>query len=229
MIKPFVAYGFDTISIGSTKFKNGVYIGIPSNYFYESESDINKDSILVRNEKIDWNSKQGKLLEESLILTENEKIFAIMKAIIETDNFKIILDSVYPFMAILFVYTVANKVNHQLKLLSGPFAVRGLLYSLLSIFGYGLYSFCKDFTQVQYETEIDKQLAQLGPEFAEAGVKFYTKLLQKNIAIRELTNDNQYTSKGNFNHLLRQRSLPLTLRKKFFEQKLSEYADIEKL
>lgn len=225
LLKPFVVYGFDTISLGSTKFKNGVYIGIPSNYFYEFKSDINRDSILIRNKKIDWDSSQGKLLEEALVLTENEKIFAIIKAILESDNYKITLDSVYPFMTMLLVYTSANKLNSKLKLLARPFIVRAVIYTLLSVFGYGLYSFCKDFTQVQIESEIDKQLAEMGPEFARAGVEYYAKLLQKNIAIRELTNDNEYSSKGNFNYLLRQRSMPLTLRKKFFELKAQEYAD----
>lgn len=224
-IKPFAVYGFDTLTIGSTYFKNGAYIGVPINYFYETKDDIDKETIQIRHQKIDWNSEQGKLLQEALVLSDHEKIFAIMKAILETDNPKIIFDSIFPVATVLFIYTLASRINASLKLLARPFMIRGTLYSILSVFGMGIYAFSKDFTQVYYETEVDKKLVEMGPEFMQNGIKFYTKLLQKNIAIRELTNDEQYSAKGNVNVFLRQTSLPLTFRKKFFEEKLKEYLE----
>lgn len=69
----------------------------------------------------------------------------------------------------------------------------------------------------------DETLATLGKPLIEAGIRFYEKLLEKNIACRELTNDDsEYTASGNENFLVRQKRQPLTARKTFFEQKLKE-------
>lgn len=97
-----------------------------------------------------------------------------------------------------------------------------MLYSILGMFGYGTYSFLSDFTQVSYDADVDKELCDVGPEFMDAGVRFYDKLLRKNIAIRNLMGDNSYTVKGNEHSALRQRTLPLTIRKSYFEMRLDE-------
>lgn len=47
-------------------------------------------------------------------------------------------------------------------------------------------------------------------------------MLKKNVAIRNLTGANIYTASGNENNILRQKTLPLTVRKTFFELKKKE-------
>lgn len=96
------------------------------------------------------------------------------------------------------------------------------MYSLVGLFGFGVYSFLTDFTEIQYETIVDKKLCEFGPEFIAAGVSFYDKLLKKNIAIRNLVGEDLYTANGNDKYLLRQKSLPLTMRKSYFQMKLDE-------
>lgn len=57
----------------------------------------------------------------------------------------------------------------------------------------------------------------------EAGIRFYEKLLNKNIAIRELSEKNLYSVKGNeYPGILRMNVYPLTARKHFFENALEE-------
>lgn len=57
----------------------------------------------------------------------------------------------------------------------------------------------------------------------EAGIRYYEKVLNRNIAIRELSGLDLYTGKGNeYPGILRQSSLPLTTRKMFLEQSLEE-------
>lgn len=60
------------------------------------------------------------------------------------------------------------------------------------------------------------------PDFVRAGIRFYDKLLKKNMAIRQLTNDTSFTALGNESFLIRHKTLPLTFRKAYFEQKLKE-------
>lgn len=58
---------------------------------------------------------------------------------------------------------------------------------------------------------------------AVAGITFYDKMLKKNVALRNLTGENIYTALGNENFVLRQKSIPLTMRKSFFETKKKEF------
>ena len=71
------------------------------------------------------------------------------------------------------------------------------MYALLGGFGFGTWSFLKDFNQVSYDADIDKKLADMGPELVNAGVRYYDKILKKNIALRSLIGDDTYTAKGN--------------------------------
>jgi hypothetical protein len=77
------------------------------------------------------------------------------------------------------------------------------MYAMVSTFCFGLYSMLTDFTTAYYETSTDKKLATLGPDVVDAGVRFYDKLLKKNMALRELMQDNTYTARGNVNYLIR--------------------------
>lgn len=57
----------------------------------------------------------------------------------------------------------------------------------------------------------------------EAGIRFYEKLLNKNIAVRELSGKDLYSIKGNeYPGILRMNVYPLTARKHFFENALEE-------
>lgn len=95
--------------------------------------------------------------------------------------------------------------------------MRITMYTILGLFGLGTWSFMKDYNQVSCDIEIDKKLASLGRKYITAGIGFYDKQLKKNIALKALANDNSFTSTGNVNYTLRQKSLPLTVRKSFFE------------
>lgn len=89
-------------------------------------------------------------------------MFGIMREILQVQNQKILLNSLYPPITILTCYTIGNVLNQKLMLLNRPFVVRGVLYTILGFFGYGLYCLMTDMTQVQYEAETDKALAKLG-------------------------------------------------------------------
>lgn len=57
----------------------------------------------------------------------------------------------------------------------------------------------------------------------ETGIRYYDKLLTKNMAIRELSGKDLYSKKGNeYPGILRMNVYPLTTRKLFFENALEE-------
>jgi hypothetical protein len=47
LIKPFTVFGFDIIHAGCTQTTTGAIIGIPSNFGYESTSDVDRAHVLV--------------------------------------------------------------------------------------------------------------------------------------------------------------------------------------
>lgn len=99
------------------------------------------------------------------------------------------------------------------------------MYGLVGLFGFGVYSFCKDYTQVQYDQSVDKELSEKNPIFVEGGKEFYEKSVSRNIALRKLMGrfgEKQYSALGNENFFIRQKCLPLVTRKSFFEEKLKE-------
>ncbi|XP_013106723.2 transmembrane protein 177 [Stomoxys calcitrans] len=223
--KPFTVFGFDVSLLGTTKSRFGAFIGIPANYEYESVEDIKHNEIRFRDQDIDWNSESGKYLKESLVLTEDEQIFGLCKALLQAKTQYVLMNSIYPSLSFLTVYTVGSYLNSSLGLLARPFSLRLVMYSILGLFGFGSWCFLKDYSQVSLDADIDKNLSDKGSRFVQAGISYYDKQLKKNMALRKLLNDDTFTVKGNVNYFLRQESLPLTIRKSYFESKLEESAN----
>lgn len=221
LVKPFIFVGFDVFEAGTTNSKFGCALGLPSSFNYESEKDIEKSEIMFRGKPINWDSETGKKLQKAIVLTEDEQIFAISKSILEFQTQKVLLNSLYPTASFMMVYTIGTSLSQQMKLLTKPFIVRGILYTIMGFFGLGLWSFLKDYSQVQYDKSIDEKLAELGEKFVKAGNSYYEKVLLKNMALRELIGDDTYTTKGNINYFIRNKSLPITHRKQFFNDKLN--------
>lgn len=64
----------------------------------------------------------------------------------------------------------------------------------------------------------------------EAGLGYYKKHIDRNIAIREIGGmKNEYTAQGNQNFLVRMRGIPLTWRRDFLEAKLKELNEGEEV
>lgn len=60
-------------------------------------------------------------------------------------------------------------------------------------------------------------------DICETGIRFYDKLLNKNIAVRELSGKDIYSVKGNeYPGFLRWTKLALTSRKQYFTEMLAE-------
>lgn len=179
----------------------------------------------VNQKSINWSSEIGIKLADALILPEKVQEFAICREILMTKNNKIIYESMYPFLSIFFAYNLSQYLNKRLNLYAAPTYIRSFMYSIVGLFSLGTYFLFKDMTEVAYETEVDKDLCKLGPEYIESGIIFYDKLLKRNQALRELMGkegERKYSKLGNENFGLRQPRLALVHRKQYFSQKLKE-------
>lgn len=215
--------GFDLFHAGSKISRFGQLIGVPINYEYEHVNEIPMSQVIVRGEVPNWNPELKEQFKESLILTEDEQIFGMMRELLMSRTYKFAIDCVLPVVITIAGYAMGHTINNRLQLFSRPRSLRLVLYSIIGVFMYGNYSFITDFTNVHYEENVDAECAKLGERWIKAGVSFYDKMLKKNIATRTLTGDfSLYSPAGNVNYFLRHRSMPLTTRKTFFEKKLEE-------
>ncbi|KAM3964170.1 transmembrane protein 177 [Aphomia sociella] len=225
LVSPFSVFGYDLFHAGSTSSKFGGAVGIPVNFSYKSINDLENHNVQVNQKNVDWSSEAGKKLADALILPDKVKQFAICREILMTQNKKVFYESAYPFTCLFFIYNLSQYVSRTYNLYAAPTIVRATLYSILGTFGLGSYFLMKDVTEVYYETNVDKKLCELGPDFIESGVIVYEKLLQRNQALRELMGkegENKYSKLGNENFFLRQPRLALVHRKQFFEEQLKE-------
>lgn len=92
------------------------WVGIPINYLYETTQDIDRLNLKLRNKSIDWNGKYGEILEKSLVLTEDEKLFGIMRTVLELRNHNHIHGTLIPTGTIFGLYVSAQALNKKLNL-----------------------------------------------------------------------------------------------------------------
>lgn len=115
-----MAFGFDTIHIGTTKSRFCGFVGIPTNYCYDTVQDVERADIQLQQNQIAWSTDEGKLLQESLVLTEDEQVFAMARSILQIQTHKLLMSSFYGPFSICFVYAIANYVNTRANLYARP-------------------------------------------------------------------------------------------------------------
>lgn len=137
---------------------------------------------------------------------------------------KALLELFYVSFPLIAYYGLSTHINQRFNLYSKPRPLRVAVYGLLGTFIAAYYCFLQDFTQVYFETRTDKELKETDPIFSEGGKEFYTKLMERNAALRALMGregESKFTAFGNENYLIRQRHVALSDRKAFFEAALS--------
>lgn len=115
-VKPFTVFGFDLFQAGTTKMRFGGAVGIPVNYGYTSPEEIKRADIRFRDQQINWSSPSGKLLEEAIVLNEDEQVFGLTKTVLQLQTHRVLLNSIFPSVSFLMVYTMGHYLNLRLNL-----------------------------------------------------------------------------------------------------------------
>ena len=227
----FPVYGFDIIHRGTVQMKTGSIIGIPTNLSYKTESDVDTEKILVRNEPVDWNSGAGKDLRDSLILSPNGKLFGVAREICYVSRNHVAIQGAATGLACFTAYWIGFALNNLYSLRTrmkmwGRFG----LYGVIGISVYYLHLFCMDAILVRRDLKTDKNVSKLGVEYAEGGLEYYEKLLQRNKALRQLmgaAGEKAYTMYGNKMVTLREGGAPITVRRDRMVENLKQYKSRE--
>ncbi|XP_063984832.1 transmembrane protein 177 [Diachasmimorpha longicaudata] len=228
--RPFMVFGFDVYNIGSLCTRKGTYIGLPINFTYDSPSSIQKHEIFIKDEAINWNRDDAQQLLASLVLSEDAKKYAIGSQLLATDNNRIVWNSLGSGSLIGCCYALSSGWNRSMDLFSKPRAVRLVLYSLTCTFFWGLWAMQKDTMIRYYESTADEHLSQLGDKYINGAIEYYEKALARNKAFRTLLGADgakSFNTDGDETYFFRQKHLPFTARKEFFEKKLKDRTAVE--
>lgn len=217
---PFMTSGFDMFSAG-TFGRFGVYIGMPVNFTYDSVNHIDKSKIMVNQESVIWETDAGQQLLNALVVPESAQMYAIAAEVKMRQSWKVFFDTFYASMGCALTYMCSGWLNEKFNLYHKPRQIRFIGYALILTFNLVNYVMLKDITQNVYEDRIDKELKALNPIFAEGGKLYFTKILERNKALRELMGkegEKVFTVNGNDNYLIRNKHKPIVQRKEFFEE-----------
>ena len=153
-------------------------------------------------------SEAGKQFASSLVLSSDAKKFAIARELERTRQLPFMTHGVISFCFILLTYNFARIMNKKLGLMGKPPLFRGMLYLGLLPTMMMSYFLTKDMYNRYLEREIDRRAALVTPGYSAggdytnyhdiiiaagisfntsifAGVEYYTKILQRNAAMRE--------------------------------------------
>lgn len=172
-----------------------------------------------------WGVPEADLYLKTLILSENAQLYGIAREIKMSQTPKLYLECLYASLPVLQYYGISNYFNTKFNLYVRHIALRLVLYSLAGTFAIGQYVLLKDLTQTYFEKKVDEELKQKNRIFIEGGRETYGKLIARNVAMRELMGNvgkKYYTALGNEKSLIRQKHIPLSERRLFFENALKE-------
>lgn len=178
----------------------------------------------ISGESVSWYSTAGENLKESLVISDKAKKFAMGREILYVSTPYLYYQSLFAPPLLVLLYSGAYSVNRKYNLFARHRSIRYTIYGMLSVFGFGLWSLLHDSTNKYIQKKCDKAMSELGQTYIEGGVEFYSKTLQRNIALRTLMGskgENLCSLNGNEKYLFRQKSVPLVNRKKYFEERLS--------
>ncbi|OXA57751.1 transmembrane protein 177 [Folsomia candida] len=217
----FSVYGMDMFFAGSTKTTGGVAIGIPRNYSYKTQADLERNDIIVDGNNVEWGSDGGQLLQEALVLSENAQKFGIARDICMSDTHYVYSRGIMGSSSIMLYFFLSRNANDMLYGLYKPRSFRTVVYSGLSLFCFGIWAVSSDLLTKFYENYADKRAGSLNLSYAKGGVEFYSRTLQRNMALRSIMGppgEKRFTFFGNDVEFIRERHVPFTRRKHNMEK-----------
>ncbi|KAI1299220.1 Transmembrane protein [Halotydeus destructor] len=216
-VKFFHVYGDDVFHAGSLELAGGSIIGIPFNFTYKSTDDINTREVKVFNgQPVKWDTKTGKKLLDSLVLSPKAQKFAIAREVYQTDSHQVPLECGAILVSMVLAKAMSDVIKKARNMTAKPLAARILVYFMATCFGWTNYCLLSDSLNVYYESKADERAVLSGDEYYDGGIEYYTKLLNRNKAFRKFmgaSGENYFTPDGDEKDgLIRTTKIPLTKR-----------------
>ncbi|XP_033762786.1 transmembrane protein 177-like [Pecten maximus] len=259
-IKFMIIPGFHPCHKGSIDSKFGCLISIP-HYFMncipehvDNVRSLSKGRLLTVLSKgqiertprvpVDVNSEEGIALKKSLILTDEERKFVLMRELLSCQNNP---DNMIAALRIVTATTFLGLTYYARELMIQNVGMRFSalaktdLHEISKIFARGpLYVFILGTGLVTYfsllflyknrlEKQSDRTVASMDKSYAEAGRDYYQRIIARNQVCRNIlgTKDGDYlfTAKGDTRPWFFSQETPVTERLVIMESYLSKYAE----
>lgn len=221
IIKPFSGFGFDLFHAGTLNAKYGAILSIPINF--TSTEEYLRAELQINEEPVDWSRNDAKVLLKMSLLSENAQKFAIANEILRIQAEEPYYNSIRLALIIAVLWTLYNAITYRFKLRERNVLLCRTLYSVFPVIGTISWFGIKDYYSYHLDCEHNKILCDMGAEYIKGGQEFYDKTVMRNRALRSLlgkTGENIYTANGNEKAFIRQKHLPLSYRKDFFDLQL---------
>lgn len=226
-IKPFSVFGLDLLHFGTLNAKYGALLGIPANF--TNTIEYLRENFAVKDESIDWTRQDARIFLKALMLSEDAQKFAIAREILRIQAEEPYFNSLGLALIIATMLTLYSIVSYIFGLRKRNAILRRTFYVVFISFGAILWLGVKDYRSCQLDKENDEALCRLGPDYIKGGQEFYEKTLLRNKVLRTLLGEEGktiYTVYGNKEYFLRQKHIPISHRKDFFDSRLR---DLEKI
>ena len=155
-------------------------------------------------------------MESSLLLSDSAQKYAIAREVCKANTQNVAVQAFLNMASCYAYYYLTYSFNRKANMFSRPLQLRVTLYTLLGGIVFTTWMFLKDFTTYRWEEDADEKAAGISEEYAQGALEFYSKILQRNLAMRSLLGDEGpklYTSLGNDRETFRTKHVPfVTLR-----------------
>lgn len=208
--------GEDVFNGGSLEMSKGGFVGLPYNFTFKSVDDINKAEIKVLNgQAVKWDTKVGKKLLDSMVLSPKAQKFAMAREIHYMDNNRLYFLTGASIVSAVLAKALCDALIKYKDMMKKPVQARVSLYALCTMFAIAHYFMWADGLNCHYEAKSDMLAATTSDEYYEGGIEYYTKMLQRNKCFRKMLGEEgaaYFTSEGDARGFIRSKSIPFTRR-----------------
>ncbi len=224
----FICSGHEPIHNGDTKL--GALVGIPEQFNCSSFTELDRKDVYCGNQKlaIDWETKLGADYASTMMLSSNAKAFGIARELNYTRTKHLYIDAGLKafFTGVAFtgwffiqdMYGMRHRMNRIQK---------ASLFGFLAFTSAIVYFLVHDIVSCLRDNAVDAKTGKLGRNYAEGGVEFYEKILQRNRLLRELLGrrgPKVFTYYGNQLATWRRPHVELTSRRDHMKKRLESYS-----
>lgn len=207
-------------------------LGLPSYFKLCNDEDFesNQESLVKRN--FPWTHPSAGAVKSGFLLTEEEKRFVIARQMGYLDSWNVWMRLGLRATCFTTACLAAHFTSYRLGLLRGevqrgvataggrPARLVGVIYAVCCLMGLGVYTTLSDSYTRQLDAYADSYAATISPRFCLAGLSYYNKVLNSNIALREIlpNGEKAFTKYGNEpNGILRMKAVTLVSRRNYMK------------
>ena len=217
-IRFFPCYGCEVVGIGSTLLGKAA-IGIPFNFSYQKVEDIDPNDItLIGNQSTNWTKAAAQRLLNSLVLSNDAKRYALLREIYSVQSPLILMKAVILPAVLVFAVAVGEicaRKGFRTQKLNKLWKLYALYASVYLVAAFKYFLIC-DLLQVSHDQRLEVRVIQDGDlKIIGGGVEYWEKLLQRNLAFRQLLGPDGssfFAKNGNQLYHLGSHRLPITER-----------------